>query len=102
MIVIFAIVLLVIVVKIENCETNLNEQCCYFAKLIFSSVCFQIPKIRRKKMHCTGTTPRPVPARLALVGEGRGVEDTSLPATNIQRTVEVASVLAKSFTAGKK
>ena len=44
----------------------------------------------------------PLPAGLLYVGEGRGVEDTSLPATNIQRTVEVASVLAKSFTAGKK
>jgi hypothetical protein len=43
----------------------------------------------------------PLPAGLLYVGEGRGVEGTSLPATNIQRTVQVASALAKSFTAGK-
>jgi hypothetical protein len=42
----------------------------------------------------------PLPAGLLYVGEGRGVEDTSLPATNIRRTVEVASSLAKSFAAG--
>ncbi len=43
----------------------------------------------------------PLPAGLLYVGEGRGVEDTSLPATNIRRTVEVASSLAKSFAAGE-
>jgi hypothetical protein len=43
----------------------------------------------------------PHPAGLLYVGEGRGVEDTSLPATNIRRTLEVASSLAKSFAAGE-
>ena len=42
----------------------------------------------------------PLPAGLLYVSEGRGLADTRLPATNLQRTVEVASLLVKSFTAG--
>lgn len=42
----------------------------------------------------------PLPAGLLYVGEGPGVADTSLPATNVLRTMEVATHLAKSFSAG--
>ena len=69
------------------------------AKAGHSTVVPELLQTARILVLHVGPALLPLPAGLLYVGEGRGVEDTSLPATNIRRTVEVASSLAKSFAA---
>ncbi len=71
------------------------------AKAGHSTVVPELLQTARILVLHVGPALLPLPAGLLYVGEGRGVEDTSLPATNIRRTVEVASSLAKSFAAGE-
>jgi hypothetical protein len=71
------------------------------AKAGHSTVVPELLQTARILVLHVGPALLPLPAGLLYVGEGRGVEDTSLPATNIRRVVEVASSLAKSFAAGE-
>jgi hypothetical protein len=70
------------------------------AKAGFSTVVPELLLTARILVLHLGPALLPLPAGLLYVGEGRGVEDTSLPATNLLRTFEVASKLAQSFSAG--
>ncbi len=71
------------------------------AKAGHSTVVPELLQTARILVLHVGPALLPLPAGLLYVGERRGVEDTSLPATNIRRTVEVASSLARSFAAGE-
>jgi hypothetical protein len=71
------------------------------AKAGHSTVVPELLQTARILVLHVGPALLPLPAGLLYVGEGLGIEDTSLPATNIRRTVEVASSLARSFAAGE-